>query len=426
MNSPSKIILDRFVAKPIAFLLNLAAWPLGKIISYDHSDSPEKVHTLAIAKLLGMGSILRATPMIRALKTKYPKARYLFITTLKNKALIERLELFDIHFYIRDSSLLNIFFDVLFLLPRLWHYKIDLYFDLEVYSAFSTIIATLSLARNRYGFYKDTTLFRKGLHTHLVYFNDSQRISKIYLQLARACGIKYTDTTIEKIKLSQSDSSEFDNWLRRKELSMSNKYIIINPNSSDLLLERRWPPNYFVTLIDALARNHSYNIFIVGSASERFYNNGIYDKLSKTAKRVTFNIAGEFSLGAVIVLISNAALMLTNDSGLYHIAISLNVPTISFWGPVNPYHYASIYDDKNNVIFYSPDIYCSPCLHKIDFPPCKGNNICLKSIAPKNVYQKACNIIGMGVSGDTKDMEFVYNKEYSRDIDITVKLLTGK
>ena len=104
MNSSSKILLDRLIAKPIAFLLNLIAWPLGQIISYDHSDSPEKVHTIAIAKLLGMGSILRATPMIRALKTKYPKARYLFITTFKNKALIERLELFDIHLYIRDTS----------------------------------------------------------------------------------------------------------------------------------------------------------------------------------------------------------------------------------------------------------------------------------------------------------------------------------
>ena len=78
---------------------------------------------------------------------------------------------------------------MLFLLPRLWHYKIDLYFDLEVYSAFSTILATLSLARNRYGFYIANTNFRREPHTHLVYFNDYRQISSSLFSIARACGI---------------------------------------------------------------------------------------------------------------------------------------------------------------------------------------------------------------------------------------------
>ena len=49
-------------------------------------------------------------------------------------------------------------------------------------------------------------------------------------------------------------------------------YIIINPNASDLLLERRWPMEYFVSLIDALVIDWPNPIFILGSPDERNYS----------------------------------------------------------------------------------------------------------------------------------------------------------
>ncbi len=421
MNSSSKIILDRLIAKPIAFLLNLIAWPLGKIISYDHSDSPEKVNTIAIAKLLGMGSILRATPMIRALKTKYPKARYLFITTLKNKALLERLELFDIHLYIGDSSFLNIFFDVLFLLPRLWHYKIDLYFDLEVYSAFSTVITTLSLSRNRYGFYIANTNFRRELHTHLVYFNDYRQISSIYFQFARACGIDKGDFGIEKPVLKDELKVEFLKAMQKNKFPETIPYIIINPNASDLLLERRWPMEYFVLLIDALVIDWPNPIFILGSPDERNYSRACWGKLSDKAKKNVVNLSGEVSFGAAMVFINKARLMITNDSGLYHVAASFKIPMISLWGPGRPEHYADTDTRVDSFVFYSPDIYCSPCIYRTDFPPCRGNNVCMKSIPPKEVYKKACELLKINADADTSGMDRIFETQKNKKFDIIIK-----
>jgi len=422
MNLRKKILLDRLIAKPFAFLLNLIAWPLGQIIALDHSDSPEKVKTIAIAKFLGMGSILRATPMVRALKGKYPQAKYIFITTLKNKPLVERLGLFDICLYIRDNSLLSIFIDTLFLIIKLWTYRIRLYFDLEVYSAFSTIVALLSLSRNRYGFYKDTTLFRIGLNTHLVYFNESKPISRTYLQLVKACGIKVMDYKIERIKLKETDRQELKNWMQLNNLPNENNYIVINPNASDLLLERRWPADYFVVLINAILKKWHGFIFLIGSSNEYNYVETLYNKLSEQAKKFTFNVAGKISLGATMALIENATLMLTNDSGLYHIATSFNIPVISLWGPVNPVQYAD-FSNPQQIIFYNQEIYCSPCLHRTDFPPCKGNNICMKSISPKEVYNKICQILGVNGNDDTEEMDLVYRRIYSTDFDITIRSL---
>jgi len=419
MQARSKIILDRLLAKPLAFLLNLIVWPLGKIIHRNHSDLPQQVKVIAIAKLLGMGSILRATPLLKTLRKKYPHARYIFITTLKNKVLIEHILLIHKGYFICDDSLFTLFKDIFILLFNLWKEKIDLYFDLEVYSAFSTILATLSLARNRYGFYRDSTRFRMGLNTHLVYFNEQKHISKIYLQLAHACGIEDMDYKIEGIVVKEEEKLELKKWFRSHNLEKNLPYLVINPNASDLLLGRRWPLDYFVALINALVLDWHHPIFLLGSKEERSYVNILYNRLSEEAKKYAFNIAGELSLGQVMELIRAAKLMITNDSGLYHLASIFLIPVISLWGPVSPQHYASINNPKD-FIFYHPEIYCSPCLHKTDFPPCRGNNVCMKSISPKEVYLKACEILGIIPITDTSYMEALYARESQKILDITI------
>lgn len=420
MKAQSKIILDRFIGKPLACLLNLIVFPVGQVFPAGHDDSPDKVKTIAIAKFLGMGSILRATPLVKALKKKYPSAKYIIITALKNKALVENIGLFDGFFYIRDTSFLSLFVDTVYLLFKLWQARIDLYFDLEVYSAFSTIITTLSLARNRYGFYTSSTMFRGQLNTHMVYFNDYQNISTIYLQFARACGISETDYKIQKVGIREQAKLELANWMKKRNLSGKASYIVINPNASDLLLERRWPLDYFVLLINALTLSWHNPIFIVGSPDENPYVTMLREKLSEQAKAFTVDLSGEVSLEATMALIEKARLMITNDSGLYHMAVSFGIPVISLWGPVRPQHYT---DDRNenNIIFYSRKIYCSPCIHRTDFPPCRGNNVCMKSISPKGVYKKACEILEIMPNADTFSMDSIYETECNKNFDIIVK-----
>ena len=420
MRLRQKIVCDRIIGKPLAFLLNLVVWPLGKVARISHDDSPNSVKTVVVAKLLGMGSIMRATPMVRALRQKYPQAQFIFVTTLKSKPLVEGLGLFDRCLCIRDSSLVYVLADLAKLLVNLWRLRVDLYFDLEVYSAFSTILTTLSLARNRYGFYRTSTAFRIGLNTHLVYFNDAQHISKIYLQLARACGIKLTDYKISPIRLSPQGCQELKSWRQRRSFKEDAPYIVINPNASDLLLERRWPADYFVSLINALAKVFPGPIFLVGSASERQYVDALVKPLLPRAKKITVNTCGELSLEASMALIAQAQLMITNDSGLYHIATSFDIPVISLWGPVSPLHYADT-KSRNNFIFYSQEVYCSPCVHRTDFPPCKGNNVCMKSINPREVFTKACQVLGFPPSGDNVGLDEVYAKGQDRDFDIIIR-----
>ena len=81
--------------------------------------------------------------------------------------------------------------------------------------------------------------------------------------------------------------------------------------------------------------------------------------------------------------------MITNDSGLYHIAASFKIPMISLRGPGRPEHYADTGYQGWIVLFFTHPIFTVLLVSiALIFLPCRGNNVCMKSIPPKEVYIK--------------------------------------
>ena len=74
MTHRARILADRLVAMPVAFLFNGLARVLGVVLRRDHSMTYGNINRIVVAKLIGMGSILQATPLLRALKQKYQNA----------------------------------------------------------------------------------------------------------------------------------------------------------------------------------------------------------------------------------------------------------------------------------------------------------------------------------------------------------------
>src|SRR5262249_24921499 len=53
--------------------------------------------------------------------------------------------------------------------------------------------------------------------------------------------------------------------------------------------------------------------------------------------------------------------------------------TVCLFGPVSPEHYGQSSDSVE--IFFEP-VFCSPCVHEVDYPPCGGKNVCMQEIKP--------------------------------------------
>ncbi len=87
-----------------------------------------------------------------------------------------------------------------------------------------------------------------------------------------------------------------------------------------------------------------------------------------------------------------ASLLITNDGGPGHFASMTPIPSIIFYGPETPTLYGPL--DEKAVNFYA-SLSCSPCLTAYNHrnSPCDGENVCLKSIDPRQVLATADEIL---------------------------------
>ena len=382
MNFSKTTYIDRLCGKPLAWVLNWTARILGMLLRRDHSITVGNVRTIVVAKYLGMGSILQATPLIRSIRATFPRARIIFLTVRSCRPLVERLEHIDAVIVVDDRDVFRVLASTLRTAKTLVAARVDLYFDLEVYSAYASIMSLVSLSRNRFGFYRESVEHKKGLYTHLMYFNSQNPIRYIYLQLGRAAGCEPVEPDrLGRIRVETADRKMISASLAAAGIEQG-RYLVVNPNASDLMIERRWPADRFAALIDRVLESYDLSVVLIGSRAERAYVAGVVGRALDGAGGRVVNLAGELSLGGLFALLEGARCVVTNDTGPMHMAWSLGTPTICMFGPVDPNHYS--WAGPGVEILYKR-LYCSPCVHQVDEPPCRGNNVCMQRIGVDEV-----------------------------------------
>jgi ADP-heptose:LPS heptosyltransferase len=364
--------------------MNVCARFLGFILRIDHSLN-KHVNTIVISKFVGLGSIIQATPLIQALRKKYPQAKIVFVSTQSHVTILEHIEEIDGILTVSDKSLSAVISSTWKLLRDLWRLKPDLFIDLEFYSNYSSIVTTFSKATNRLGFYKQDKIYRKGVYNYLVPFSVEMPIAETYLQFAKLIGCNDTSTQL-KIKVGTGPHAEI---IKNKTgLDTREKYIVVNPNASDLRLERRWPASSYASTINHILKTYpQHKIVLIGNKAEEPYVTELLQNTEKSERII--NSAGKLSLAELIFLIAHAGVMITNDTGPMHIAFAMNTKTITLFGPCSPAQYGR----SGNVTTLYKQVHCSPCVHKYVIPPCKGDNICMKNITVAEVEAAIRNAV---------------------------------
>ena len=120
------------------------------------------------------------------------------------------------------------------------------------------------------------------------------------------------------------------------------------------------------------------------------------DELAALDSHKIYNACGKFSLNESADLVRRSKLILTNDTGLMHIAAAFKKPVVSLWGNTVPefgmypyYGNASIPNLKYEV----KNLSCRPC-SKIGYDECpQGHFKCMEMIDPAVLLQKAEEIV---------------------------------
>ncbi len=386
MKVRQKILIDRFIGKPAASILNVAARGLALVLRRDHTLH-DRFRRIAVSKFVGMGSIIQMTPLLRTLRANYPQARIAFVTSESNRELAGRLGLFDNIITVSDAGFWPMLSTSVRALLRLWRFKAELYLDFEIYSNYSSVLATLSCAENRVGFFKSNFAYRSGLYNYLIYFNLRSPVSEVYLQSARLLGCKTIFRELDRIEVREEDRAALQSVF---PLDAGDRCLVVNPNASDLRIERRWDRASYARLIERIAEAYpDCKLVLIGVKSEASYTSSIQNLVRAPHRDSVTDLAGKLSLGALFALLERAELLITNDTGPMHFSFALRKKTVTLWGPAHPDQYG---DPENSISIYK-NVYCSPCVHEFDIPPCKGDNQCMKSIAVEDVLEAVRNAL---------------------------------
>lgn len=112
---------------------------------------------------------------------------------------------------------------------------------------------------------------------------------------------------------------------------------------------KRWPHYHYATLAEQLISKKGYQILLFGSQKDHDAGEDIRQRLTESARQHCTNLAGKTSLEQAVNLISNCQTVVSNDSGLMHVAAALDKPLVALYGPSSP-DFTPPLSDKAEVI----------------------------------------------------------------------------
>ena len=148
---------------------------------------------------------------------------------------------------------------------------------------------------------------------------------------------------------------------------------------------KRWPAQHFAEL----ALKLDQPVLLLGSNKERALCDEIATSVNAKRPGQCHNLAGTTQLLQAFALIAHAHRVVSNDSGLMHVAAAFGVPQVAVFGSSSPDHTPPL-NDKAQVIWlrrdaaYQPPLDCSPCYQRV----CPlGHTRCLNDVSAERVYQ---------------------------------------
>jgi heptosyltransferase-2 len=129
---------------------------------------------------------------------------------------------------------------------------------------------------------------------------------------------------------------------------------------------KRWPAAHFAVLAQQLIDQHQLPVLLLGSAKDAEVCAQIASTVNAVQPGICHDLAGRTSLQDAIALVAKARAMVSNDSGLMHVAAALGVPQVAIFGSSSPLHTPPL-SPLAQVVWlkseasYQPPLDCAPC-----------------------------------------------------------------
>ena len=201
------------------------------------------------------------------------------------------------------------------------------------------------------------------------------------LMVQRFIGLAYPESTqppddLFFPKLLPKEPNE-DFKYSRTNLSSKKNVLAICPGA-EFGKSKQWPAAYFAEVATRVLRK-GWGVWIFGSSNDRSVADLILGNIEEDFRDSYIDLVGKTDLSEAIDLLSLVSVVLSNDSGLMHVAAALGKNVIGLYGSTSPDFTPPLSNSKKLI---STDIECRPCFER----ECRfGHLRCLTEIKPERV-----------------------------------------
>src|SRR6266480_4981017 len=391
---------DRWVGVPLCAILTI----LRRIFESAGRPGSRQVQRILFVKFAEQGSTVLAYPAISRAIEMVGRENVYFVVFEDNRFILDAMEI------IPDENVITIATKDLFGLAasalravlRVRRIGIDAVVDMEFLTRFSAMLTFMTGAKSRVGFHTffGDGPYRGNLMTHRLLYNPHLHTSQMFEAMVEALSrdpavlptFDFTPSAnqqLARFRPSPSEVAEINTLLQRENTRIgSAPLILLNPNASDLLPLRRWPPLRYVELARRLLQRYP-DLFIgfTGAPTEAAPNNQLADEVGS---RRVIPLAGKTTLRQVLVLYARSEILVTNDSGPAHFASMTPIHVVTLFGPETPALFAA---RSPNATTLWAGIACSPCVNAYNNRQsvCR-NNLCMQAITVNDVFKEVTGI----------------------------------
>ena len=146
---------------------------------------------------------------------------------------------------------------------------------------------------------------------------------------------------------------------------------------------KRWPANYYAEVANA-ALDQGWQVLLFGSDKDV----PVTQAINQMTQSRCIDLGGKTKLGDAIDIMSLCTRVISNDSGLMHVAAALDIKLIAIYGSSDPHHTPPMHPDA--VVEYLA-LPCSPCFKRVCPLQGDAHMACLNNISPSMIINRLKN-----------------------------------
>jgi len=294
---------------------------INKLLPYLKKPSNiNTFHNVLVVSNTGLGDTILSTPAIISLRNSFPEINITFMVNKKMFPLFDGFEFVD-SFVLYSSG----FFSQLRIINNLRKRKIDTIFLFHSNGPEDIFFSVFSGAKNILKMTGNPNHEYKKIFLNTSNFTTKHNIEN-KLDLVRLFN---PDKVYKKMHIPKHFYSE-NNYLKKDP---GIKYIGMQLGAQDIY--KMWPIDNFICLAEKICKEFS-NIKFAMLGSTKYEQNLVKKfQLGFSKSDLLVNLCGDSSIQSLPKILNDLELVITNDTGTLHLAIALQIKTISLFGPTD-------------------------------------------------------------------------------------------